>query len=147
MAVADSGKETPSRKDSKEDTIVGEKKTPSQKDPKETPFLVAAKNGIVELVDEIQSKIPSAIYDTNSKKQNVLLVAVINRQPRVIETLRIRLRPEVWINLILASDDEKNTMLHLAAQAVGKDKSWRITGSALQMMWDIKWFQVTYVLF
>ncbi|RYQ99903.1 hypothetical protein HN51_049973 [Arachis hypogaea] len=41
---------------------------------KMTPFLVAAKYGIVELVEEIQSRIPSAIYNPNLRKRNVLLI-------------------------------------------------------------------------
>ncbi|KAK7276507.1 hypothetical protein RIF29_17647 [Crotalaria pallida] len=112
-------------------------------DPKETPFLVAAKNGIVEMVNEILNQIPSAIHNTNSKNENVLLVAVINRQPLVVETIRMRMRnkKEVWNNLLLVLDDDENTMLHLAAHALGENKPWQIAGSALQMVWDIKWFQ------
>ncbi|XP_057730190.1 uncharacterized protein LOC130945496 [Arachis stenosperma] len=41
---------------------------------KMTPFLVAEKYGIVELVEEIQSRIPSAIYNPNLRKRNVLLL-------------------------------------------------------------------------
>ncbi|RYR00160.1 hypothetical protein Ahy_B07g088256 [Arachis hypogaea] len=112
---------------------------------KMTPFLVAAKYGIVELVEEIQSRIPSAIYNTNLKKRNVLLVAVINKQPLVIEKLKNILstsKPKVWENMVLATDYKENTMLHLAAkQSLGKDKPWGIAGSALQMMWEIKWFK------
>ncbi|XP_057724456.1 uncharacterized protein LOC130940361 [Arachis stenosperma] len=114
-------------------------------DEKMTPFLVAAKYGIVELVEEIQSRIPSAIYNTSLKKRNVLLVAVINKQPLVIEKLKNILstsKPKVWENMVLATDCEENTMLHLAAkQPLGKDKPWGIAGSALQMMWEIKWFK------
>ena len=115
-------------------------------DKKETPFLVAAKNGIVELVNEILDKIPSAIHNTNSRKENVLLVAVKYRQPLIVETLRMikHSKPELWNNLILAMDEDENTVLHLAAEALGGDKPWQIAGSALQMMWDIKWFQVQY---
>ena len=139
--VTDSKKGTPSRKDSKKET----KPKDDEKDTidlKESPFLVAARNGIVEMVIEILSKIPSAIHNTNAKKENVLLVAVINRQPQVVETLRMKSKPEVWNNLILAADDDENTMLHLAAKAQGEEKPWQIAGSALQMMWDIKWFEV-----
>ncbi|XP_057723432.1 uncharacterized protein LOC130939341 [Arachis stenosperma] len=110
---------------------------------KMTPFLVAAKYGIVELVEEIQSRIPSAIYNTNSKKQNVLLVAVINRQPLVIEKLRKiiwPLKPNIWKNMVGATDDEENTMLHLAAAAL-EVNSWTIANSTLQMMWDTKWHE------
>ncbi|XP_019461959.1 PREDICTED: uncharacterized protein LOC109361096 [Lupinus angustifolius] len=110
-------------------------------DLKETPFLVAARYGIVEMVHEILNEIPSAIHNTNKKKENVLLVAVKNRQPLVIDTIRMRMKTEVWNNLLLAVDDDENTMLHLAAQALGKDMPWQIAGSALQMVWDIKWFQ------
>ncbi|KAF1889247.1 hypothetical protein Lal_00024570 [Lupinus albus] len=110
-------------------------------DLKETPFLVAARNGIVEMVNEILNEIPSAIHNTNKKKENVLLVAVKNRQPLVIDTIRMRMKTEVWNNLLLAVDDDENTMLHLAAQALGQDMPWQIAGSALQMVWDIKWFQ------
>ncbi|MED6222259.1 hypothetical protein PIB30_062616, partial [Stylosanthes scabra] len=112
---------------------------------KMTPFLVAAKYGITELVEVILCGIPSAIYNTNLKNQNVLLVAVINRQPLVIEKLRRiiwNLKPQVWENMVLATDNEDNTMLHLAAsQPLGKDKPWGIAGSALQMIWEIKWFK------
>lgn len=109
-----------------------------------TPFLVAAKNGIVEMVNEILIKIPSAIHNTTSRKENVLLVAVKYRQPLIVETLRMikHSKPELWNNLILAMDEDENTVLHLAAEALGGDKPWQIAGSALQMMWDIKWFQV-----
>ncbi|QHN91610.1 hypothetical protein S245_058690 [Arachis hypogaea] len=92
---------------------------------KMTPFLVAAKYGIVELVEEIQSRIPSAIYNPNLRKRNVLLVAVINKQPLVIEKLRKIIstsKPKVWENMVLATDYKENTMLHLAAkQPLGKD--------------------------
>ncbi|AES99846.2 ankyrin repeat protein [Medicago truncatula] len=110
---------------------------------KMTPFLVAAKNGIVEMVNEILIKVPSAIHNTTSRKENVLLVAVKYRQPLIVETLRMikHSKPELWNNLILAMDEDENTVLHLAAEALGGDKPWQIAGSALQMMWDIKWFQ------
>nr|KYP73158.1 Ankyrin repeat-containing protein At3g12360 family [Cajanus cajan] len=121
------------------DTIKNE----TDQNGKETPFLVAARNGIVEMVNEILHRIPSVIHNTNSKKENVLLVAVVSRQPLVVECLRMKMqsKPEVWNNLILAVDEDENTMLHLAAYAPGGDKPWQIAGSALQMMWDIKWFQ------
>ncbi|GAU51422.1 hypothetical protein TSUD_413290 [Trifolium subterraneum] len=112
---------------------------------KMTPFLVAARNGIVEMVNEILIKIPSAIHNTNSRKENVLHVAVKYRQPLIVETLRSiykHSKPELWNNLILAVDVEENTVLHLAAEALGGDKPCQIAGAALQMMWDIKWFQV-----
>ncbi|MED6209844.1 hypothetical protein PIB30_058614 [Stylosanthes scabra] len=139
--ITDSRKRTPIRKDSEKEAAKDEEAAKERTDPKETAFLMAAKNGIVEMVTKILSKIPSAIHNTNTKKENVLLVAVMNRQPFVVETLRMKSKPEVWNNLVLAADDDENTMLHLAAHAIGDEKPWQIPGSALQMMWDIKWFE------
>ncbi|KAK7372595.1 hypothetical protein VNO80_05980 [Phaseolus coccineus] len=112
-------------------------------DKKETPFLVAARYGIVEMVNEMLYRIPSAIHNTNSKKENVLLVAVRNRQPLVVQSLKMKMqsKPEVWNNLILTVSEDESTMLHLAAYAPDSNKPWQIAGSALQMVWDIKWFQ------
>ncbi|RDX69119.1 hypothetical protein CR513_51807, partial [Mucuna pruriens] len=139
---ADEKTESLSRSDTKKET---DHQHPDEKDidKKETAFLVAARNGIVEMVDEILHRIPSVIHNTNSKKENVLLVAVQSRQPLVVESLKMKmqLKREVWNNLILSVDDDENTMLHLAAYAPRGDKPWQIAGSALQMMWDIKWFQ------
>ena len=146
--MTDSKNGTPSRKDSKKETKPkdgdandeedSQEETEPDDDPKETPFLVAVKNGIVEMVIEIRRRIPSAIHNTNSKRQNVLLVAVKHRQPQVVEILKMSSN-EVWSNLIVGMDSDENTALHLAAKG---EKRWPIGGSALQMMWDIKWLQV-----
>ncbi|MED6183874.1 hypothetical protein PIB30_041880 [Stylosanthes scabra] len=107
----------------------------------ETPFLQAARNGIVEMVVKIRSAIPSVIHNSNSRKENVVLVAVKHRQPHVVEALKRELKDEVWNNLIQAVDDDDNTVLHLAAQTLVGNKPWHVAGTALQMMWDIKWYQ------
>lgn len=110
----------------------------------ETVILVAARHGIVEMVNEIISHLPSAIHETNSEKKNVLLVAVENRQTLVVEALKDRFGVKetrsVLDNLIIGVDEHECTVLHLAATLT--DKGWRIPGAALQMMWHIKWFQV-----
>jgi len=139
---------SPSDTIKKETDKVAEKKI----DKTETAFLVAARNGIVEMVDEFLIRIPSVIHNTNSNKENVLLVAVMSRQPLVVENLKMKMqsKPEVWNNLTLTVDENENTILHWAAYAPPADKSPQIAGSALQMMWDIKWFQVytnKYLLF
>ncbi|RDX63244.1 Ankyrin repeat-containing protein ITN1, partial [Mucuna pruriens] len=97
-------------------------------DREETVILVAAKIGIVEMVNEIISKIPSVIHETNLEKKNVLLVSVENRQTLVVEELRNRFGEKkknlMLYNLILNVDDKENTVLHLAA--VPTDKGWMI---------------------
>ncbi|KAK7305080.1 hypothetical protein VNO77_42979 [Canavalia gladiata] len=111
-------------------------------DKQETAFLAAAKNGIVEIVFALQSKIPSAVHETNSNNENVLLVAVKNRQTHVVEVLRKNLDKELFHSLILEVDNKENTLLHLAAGTTSSgERTWEIAGAAMQMMWDIKWYQ------
>ncbi|KAL5077377.1 hypothetical protein RYX36_016361 [Vicia faba] len=109
----------------------------------ETAILTAARNGIVEIVDELITKIPSSIYEVNLENKNVLLVAVENRRTIVVEALRKRFeecnKKAIFDNLIQGVDMEENTVLHLAATR--SDRDWHISGAALQMMWHIKWFQ------
>ncbi|XP_058784019.1 uncharacterized protein LOC131658777 [Vicia villosa] len=111
----------------------------------ETAILTAARNGIVEIVNELITKIPSSIYDVNLENKNVLLVAVENRRTIIVEALRKRFekcdKKAIFDNLIQDVDMEGNTVLHLAATR--SDQDWHISGAALQMMWHIKWFQYT----
>ncbi|KAK7385830.1 hypothetical protein VNO78_31729 [Psophocarpus tetragonolobus] len=110
---------------------------------KDSPFLLAAGNGIVEMVKGILIKVPSVIHETNSQEENVLLVAVRNKKPLVVKALKNNFESdkEVWNTLTLGLDKNGQTILHKAASAPGNDKPWQISGSALQMMWDVNWFQ------
>ncbi|KAG4923970.1 hypothetical protein JHK87_049510 [Glycine soja] len=105
---------------------------------KETAFLAAAKNGIIEIVFELQKAIPSTIHETNYNNENVLLVAVKNRQTEVIEVLQKNLEKELFDSLIFDVDNMEITVLHLAPSK--RERTWQIAG-AMQMMWDIKWYK------
>ncbi|XP_029125022.1 uncharacterized protein LOC109788144 isoform X2 [Cajanus cajan] len=132
----------------KEDTDLKDRIVTSNIDTKETAILVAAKNGITEMVNELIDKLPSTIHETNSNKKNVLHVAVENRQTHVVEALRKKFgekKTKLWDNLIIGVDDQENTVLHMAASPT--DKDWMISGAAcLQMICHIKWFQYIKVL-
>ncbi|KAK4560192.1 hypothetical protein RGQ29_009103 [Quercus rubra] len=103
----------------------------------ETPVLLAARNGITEMVEQILEAFPLAIND-RSEDKNIVLWAVKNRQPRVLQLLVKR--DFVKHKLIHEVDTEKNNALHLAAE-IGKKKPWLIPGAALQMQWEIKWYE------
>lgn len=106
---------------------------------RETPLLIAAKNGIVEMVDRILELYPVAIHDVNSEKKNIVLLAVENRQPDVYNLL---LKREILKESIFhVVDHEGNSALHLAAKSNNR-RPWRIPGAALQMQWEIKWYEV-----
>jgi len=111
-------------------------------DEKETPFLAAARNGIVEMVNEIYNLRPSVLHETNSQGDNVLLVAAKNRKPVVIECLKEILKIEVWRTLCMAINKDGKTMLHMAGEVPSDDMHSQVSYSALEMVWDAKWFQV-----
>ncbi|XAR61163.1 hypothetical protein NMG60_11034791 [Bertholletia excelsa] len=122
-------KEENDKKDEKED----------KKGKKETPILLAAKNGIAEMVKDILDFFPVAIHDTNSEKKNAVLLAVEYRQPDVYKLLDKR---DILKDSIFRKVDRKgNSALHLAAKLGQQRSPWLIPGDALQMQSEIKWFE------
>ncbi|KAI4301206.1 hypothetical protein L6164_034507 [Bauhinia variegata] len=115
------------------------KRDPEQEemDKRMTALLVAAKNGVIEMVKKILERIPVAILDRTKEEKNILHVAVENRQPHIFNELK---NHDVWDNLIETVDVNGNNVLHFAAK-VSKYKPWQIPGSAMQMQWEIKWYQ------
>ncbi|XP_059436132.1 ankyrin repeat-containing protein ITN1-like [Corylus avellana] len=105
---------------------------------RETPILIAAKNGITEIVEKILERFPVAIHDRNAEKKNIVLLAVENRQPHVYKLL---LKRNILKDTVFrVVDNEGNSALHLAAK-LGDYKPWLIPGAALQMQWEIKWYE------
>lgn len=109
----------------------------------ETPFLIAAKMGITEMVESILDKIPVSIQDLDADGKNVLLLAVENRQAHTFQFLINRKTPLQEI-IFRKWDHQGNTALHLAAK-YGEYRPWLIPGSALQMQWELKWYKVYVV--
>ncbi|GMI73801.1 hypothetical protein HRI_001049400 [Hibiscus trionum] len=119
-------------------TSKGEKEKTKEAGKRETPILIAAKSGITEMVDEILQRFPVAIHETNSEKKNIVLLAVENRQPHVYELL---LKKNIMKDSVFrAVDRNGNSALHLAAM-LGDHRPWLIPGAALQMQWEIKWYE------
>jgi len=52
-----------------------------------TAILIAAKNGITEMVEKILERHPIAMYDEDRDRKNVVLLRVKHKQPRVYELL------------------------------------------------------------
>nr|XP_048323049.1 uncharacterized protein LOC125420435 [Ziziphus jujuba var. spinosa] len=109
----------------------------SEIENKETAILIA--NGVTEMVEKILELFPVAVHDMNAEKKNIVLLAVLNRQPHVYKLLLKRniLRDGVFRKL----DKDGNSALHLAA-TLGDYKPWLIPGAALQMQWEIKWYEL-----
>lgn len=121
--------------------VIG-KKTPEMA-KNETPILIAAKNGVTEMVEKILELFPRAIRDTNAEKKNVVMLAVENRQVHVYQLLLIMKKNiPMEDNVFKKVDNQGNSVLHLAARLEAPYKPWLILGPALQMQWEIKWYQV-----
>ena len=120
-------------------------KEESSKNKKEAAILIASKYGIVEIVEKILKRFPVAIYDTNADKKNVLIVAVENRNLGVYKLVKNIISQK---NLVFRKMDKNgNTVLHYAAMYKdGQTKPWPVPGAALQMQWEIKWFEVIRVM-
>ena len=126
------------------------------RDQLETPILVAAKNGIAEIVDEIEKQLlvaakngiaeivekileyyPLSILYRDFEGKNAVLLAVEHRHTQVYEKLISRkfLDDRAFRKL----DHEGNSALHLAA-TFSDYQSYSF--AALQMQWEIEWFKV-----
>ncbi|KAK1559728.1 hypothetical protein Q3G72_017779 [Acer saccharum] len=114
------------------------KKEISEMEKIESPILIATKNGITEIVEKILEKFPVALHDMNYEKKNGVLLAVENRQPHVFELLLKKTNKKE--SVFRKVDHEGNSALHLAAR-LGDHKPWLIPGAALQMQWEIKWYE------
>ncbi|XP_028769164.1 uncharacterized protein LOC114726661 [Neltuma alba] len=118
---------------------------------KETLLLMAAKDGVLEMIEKILELNPGAIHfqsrtfsivanihEVNEDKKNIVLLAAEHRQPHVYEFL---LKENVYKeSLFRQVDKDGNTALHLVA-TLGDYMPWLITGEALQMQWELKWYE------
>eukprot|EP00261_Vitis_vinifera_P032318 XP_019073561.1 PREDICTED: ankyrin repeat-containing protein NPR4-like [Vitis vinifera] len=104
-----------------------------------TPILIAAKNGIKEMVESILICSPMAIHDVSPEKKNVVLLAVENRHPHVYKVLLKNVN-NMTDSVFGAVDNNGNSALHLAAMFTD-NKPWLTPGASLQMQWEVKWFE------
>ena len=138
-ADSDQSKET-----SVQDSTKKKKKRSGQEDidlTKLTPILVAAKNGITEMVETILVNYPMAMYDVDKNQKNIVLLTAEHKQPCVYELLlSLKEKKLIKESIFGEVDNEGNSALHLAAKSI--DFSWPVPGALSQMQWEIKWYEV-----
>ncbi|XP_034690645.1 ankyrin repeat-containing protein ITN1-like [Vitis riparia] len=103
---------------------------------RKSPVLIAAENGIIEMVEKILKLFPAAVRHVDSDQKNIVLLAVKNRQISVYELLLNRKPLEE--SAFRMVDSEGNSALHLAA-TLGDYRPYPF--AALQMQWEIKWYK------
>lgn len=111
-----------------------------------SPLENAAAMGNVEVVEEILTTFPNAIYLQNKLGRGVFHIAIANRRAKVFnliyQTTNLRRR------VLQLQDNSQNTALHLAAHLAGETENeaglnLRSTGPgpALQMQRELQWFK------
>ncbi|XP_073005317.1 uncharacterized protein [Typha latifolia] len=140
-----SNKGTQSSEDKDEQKPKGNKEAEAEaeaeqpkKPNKATSCLVAAKNGITEMVEKILENFSVAVLDEDENEKNIILLAVEYRQSHIYKLMHER---KIMKDSIFGKVDRKgNSALHLAA-SFNEKFPWNISGKALQMQWEIKWYK------
>ncbi|XP_031102026.1 protein ACCELERATED CELL DEATH 6-like [Ipomoea triloba] len=78
-----------------------------------TTFHIAARQGNVEMMEEISNRCPDCWEMVNSKGQNVLHEAILSKKVNVIQ--HIEESSDQFENLVTHKDEDGNTPLHLLA--------------------------------
>ena len=107
-----------------------------------TPILLAAWNGITEMVEKTLRIYPMTVYDVDNKHQkNIVLLTVEHKKPCVYKLL-LSLKEEKIIkeSVFYELDNKGNSALHLAAKS--SNFKWPVLGDLSQMQWEIKWYEV-----
>ncbi|XP_078155729.1 uncharacterized protein LOC144551576 [Carex rostrata] len=103
-----------------------------------SPVLVAAKNGITEMVKKILKNYPVAVMDRDKDNKNIILLAVEFRQVHVYKYM---LENFSTVEGIFGKvDKDENSALHLAAM-LSHSRPWSNPGAAFKMQWESKWYQ------
>ncbi|XP_034690455.1 ankyrin repeat-containing protein ITN1-like [Vitis riparia] len=100
-----------------------------------TPILIAASNGIVEMVEKTLQDLPLTFHDRDFKRKNIVILAVENRQSHLYDFLLKSSHLHDEDLALHAVDEDENSPLHLAAELKNYE-SWLIPSSTLPMHWE-----------
>ncbi|KAJ6392035.1 hypothetical protein OIU77_025903 [Salix suchowensis] len=102
-------------------------------------ILTAEENGVTEMLEKILKLFQVGNMDLD--KKNIVLMGT--KKPKA-SLMKMRETPIIIAakneSIFRQVDSKGNSALHLAA-TLGDFKPWRIPGAALQMQWEMKWFE------
>ncbi|CAL5355063.1 unnamed protein product [Camellia sinensis] len=105
----------------------------------EKAFLLGAKNGIQEIVEEILVVFPGAISCVDKEKHSALHLAVMYRREHVfnfiIQQMGVRKK------LLLEVDEGDNSILHLVGRMPYQPQLEVVSGAVLQMQREVQWYK------
>ncbi|KAL8239958.1 hypothetical protein R6Q59_016525 [Mikania micrantha] len=99
----------------------------------------ATRQNAVEVVKEIVSQFPNAIWSINEYGHNIIQHAVINRSEKVYNLLyQMSEHKNIYRTI---KDPVNNNLLHLAARLAPDNKLNPILGAALKIQRELQWFK------
>jgi hypothetical protein len=112
----------------------GEDQTP------DTPLLIAAREGIVEIFDEIVDVHPQAIEHISKDEVSIVHAAICHRQREIFR--RLKMMKGIMEHRLFSMIDKRGyTILHHAADMNNYNGGTR-AGPALQLQEELQWFEV-----
>jgi ankyrin repeat protein len=108
----------------------------------ETSLLLATSNGIVEIVKEILDVYPQAVEHVSRKGQNIMHVAIKNRQKEIFNMVK---KMEIPLTRLVRRIDKNGyTLLHHVA-VMQYYSGGTLPGPALQLQEELHWFDVSHL--
>ncbi|XP_059435298.1 uncharacterized protein LOC132168195 [Corylus avellana] len=101
-------------------------------------ILQAVEGGVVEFIDEIVKVDGRLLYSTDAEGRNLFFYAVLHRQAKIFSFIY---RLDVKSLITNALDSSSNTILHMVAMLEHSTERDRITGAALKMQSELRWFK------
>lgn len=109
-----------------------------------TPLLIAASEGIVEIVNEILQVCPQAIEHVTKDEENILQVAIKYCQMEIFCRVK-KMKIIRDCRLVSRIDNRGYTILHHVADTEKYDGGNK-AGPALQLQAELKWLEVLQLL-
>ncbi|CAI9095086.1 OLC1v1030945C1 [Oldenlandia corymbosa var. corymbosa] len=117
---------------------------PSESDSPEILHL-ATEHGVYELVQVCLNYFPDLIWYANNDKRQLLHVAIEHRRPLIFNHI-IELIGENTKAYADVEDEDKNNILHLAANLAPTPQLHSVRGPAFQMQRELQWFKAVEAL-
>ncbi|MBA0870339.1 hypothetical protein Goshw_011122 [Gossypium schwendimanii] len=126
------------KEEEKEETSKSNATANTERSPEpDTPLLIATKTGIVEIVNEILTRYPQAVYHIGTNGRNILHVAIMNRQYKVFNVVKNKKEAK---RLVRGIDNHGCTILHYAAKTKYYHGGTKPT-PALKLQQELTWFE------
>ena len=117
-----------------------ESSTTKDKKSNESPLFLATMSDIKEIVEAVLKCKPEALKQTNKEGMNILHVAILYRH---IDIFDMVVKHEVLARRLLsATDNEKNSVLHMVSQKQKSQASEKMQSPALQLRNELLLFEV-----